>query len=166
MRYPAPATVAMIGGLAEAFAQRRDGDADGVGERVCVPIPRPSEELFGADDAAFGGDEDLEDGELLAGQRDVAVVAVDLAAERIEPQAGDLSHRRPVVGASAVERSESEHELFELERLGEVVVGAELEPGGLVVEAVGGREHEDRYAAAGSDDAFGDLVTGGPGDVS
>jgi hypothetical protein len=55
---------------------------------------------------------------------------------------------------------------LELERLGEVVVGAEPEPGGLVVETVGGREHEDRHAAAGGDDAFGDLVTGGPGDVS
>jgi hypothetical protein len=38
------------------------------------------------------------------------------------------------VGAPAVERSEPEHELLELERLREVVVGAELEPGGLVVE--------------------------------
>ena len=28
-------------GFAEAFAQCRDGDAHGVGERVCVLIPRP-----------------------------------------------------------------------------------------------------------------------------
>ena len=41
-----------------------------------------------------------------------------------------------------------------------------LEPGGLVVEPVGSGEHQDRRAAAGGDDAFGDLVTGGPGDVS
>ena len=68
--------------------------------------------------------------------------------------------------APAVERSETEHELSEFERLGEVVVGAELEPGGLVVETVGGGEHEDRHTAAGGDDAFGDLVTRGSGDVS
>ena len=49
--------------------------------------PTPVQELFGADDTAFGGDEDFEHGELLAGERDVAAVAVDLAAERIEPQA-------------------------------------------------------------------------------
>ena len=42
----------------------------------------------------------------------------------------------------AVERSETEHELLELEGLREVVVGAEPEPGGLVVETVGGGEHE------------------------
>jgi hypothetical protein len=41
-----------------------------------------------------------------------------------------------------------------------------FEPGGLVVEPVGSGEHEDRHAAAGGDDAFGDLVTGGPGNVS
>ena len=91
---------------------------------------------------------------------------MDLAAERIQPQTGDLSHGWPVVGAAAVERSETEHELLELERLGEVVVGAEPEPGGLVVEPVGGGEHEDRHAAAGGDDASGDLVTGRPGDVA
>ena len=153
-------------GFAEALAQRRDGDAHGVGERVGVLVPRPLEQLLGADDAAFGGDEDFEHGELLAGQRDVAAVAVDLAAERIQPQAGDLAHGRPVVRAPAVERSEAEHELLELERLGEVVVGAELEPAGLVVEPVGGGEHEDRHAAGGGDDASGDLVAGGPGDVA
>ena len=70
------------------------------------------------------------------------------------------------MGAPAVERPEAEHELSELERLGEVVVGAELEPGRLVVEPVGGGEHEDRHAASGGDDAPGDLVAGRPGDVS
>jgi hypothetical protein len=38
------------------------------------------------------------------------------------------------VGAPAVECSETEHEFSEFERLREVVVGAEFEPGGLVVE--------------------------------
>src|SRR5205823_5854815 len=68
--------------------------------------------------------------------------------------------------APAVECSETEHELLELERLREIVVGAEFKPGGLVIEPVGSGEHEDRHAAAGGDDAFGDLVAGGPGDVA
>ena len=70
------------------------------------------------------------------------------------------------MGAPAVECSETEHEFLEFERLREVVVGAKLEPGGLVVETVGGSEHEDRHAAAGGDDAFGDLVAGESGNVS
>jgi hypothetical protein len=71
-----------------------------------------------------------------------------------------------VVRTPAVECPETEHELLEFEGLGEVVVGAEPEPGGLVVEAVGRGEHEDRHAAAGGDDASGDLVTGRSGDVA
>src|SRR4029453_3662758 len=86
-------------GFAEAFAQCRDCDAYGVGERVCVLIPRSRQEFFGADDTAFGSDEDFEHGELLPGQRDVAAVAVDLAAERIQSQTCDFSHGWPVVGA-------------------------------------------------------------------
>src|SRR5437660_11941914 len=117
-------------GFAEAFAQCRNRDAHGVGERVGVLVPGAFQQLLGADDAAFGGDENFEHGELLAGERDVAAVAVDLSAERIEPQPCDLSYGWPAVGAPAVECSEPEHELLEFERLGEVVVGAELEPGG------------------------------------
>ena len=70
------------------------------------------------------------------------------------------------MGASAVERSEPEHEFSECEGLREVVVGAEFEPGGLVVEPVGSGEHENRHAAAGGDDVFGDVVTGGAGDIA
>src|SRR3954452_5519219 len=153
-------------GLAEPLAQSRDRDAHRIRERVCVLIPCSRQELFGADDTAFGSDEDFEHCELLPGQCDVAAVAVHLASERIEPDTCDLSHRRPVVGTAAVECPETEHELSELERLREVVVGAELEPRGLVVETVGGGEHEDRHAAAGGDDAPGDLVPGRSRNVS
>src|SRR2546421_2062395 len=110
-------------GLAESFAQGRDGDAHGVGEGVCVLVPRPFQEIFGADDAAFGSDQNFEHGELLAGERDVAAVAVDLAAERVQTQSGDLSHGWSVVGSPAIEGSETEHELSEPERLGGVVAG-------------------------------------------
>src|SRR4051812_9342453 len=101
-------------GFAEALAQCRDGDAHGVGERVRVPVPRSLQELFGADDTALSGDQDLEHGELLAGERHVAIIAVDLAAEGVHPQTGDLTHRWAVVGAPAIERAETEHELPQL----------------------------------------------------
>jgi hypothetical protein len=151
---------------AEPFAQGGDGDADGVGEGVGVLVPGALQQLFGADDPALGGDEDFEHGELLAGERDVAPVAEDLAAEGIQPQARDLVDRGPGVRASAVQRPQPHHELAEFERFGEVVVGAELEPGDLVVDPVGGGEHEDRAAAAGGDDVTGDLVAGRAGDVA
>src|SRR4051812_15586753 len=83
-------------GLAEPLAQRRDGDAYGVGERVGVRVPRPLEQLLGADHPTVGGDQHLEHRELLAGEGDVPPVAVDLAAERVEPHTRDLAHRWPV----------------------------------------------------------------------
>src|SRR5207245_1407935 len=115
----------------EPLAQPRDGDPHGVGERVRVLIPRALEQLLGADHATFGGDQDLEHRELLAGERDVAVVAEDLAAERVEPHAGDLADGRAVVRSPAVQGAQPEYELAELEGFGEVVVGADAEPGGL-----------------------------------
>src|SRR4051794_15276181 len=84
-------------GFAEAFAQSRNRYAHGVGERVCVLVPRPFQQLFGADDTAFGSDENVEHRELLPRQWDVATIAVDLAAERIDAQTCDLSDGRPVV---------------------------------------------------------------------
>jgi D-alanyl-D-alanine carboxypeptidase (penicillin-binding protein 5/6) len=99
-----------VGELAELVSASRE--LDPVGERS-VPAVRVA---------------------LLPGQRDVAAVARDLAPERVEPQACDLPYGRPAVGAPAAERPEPEHELLELERLRQLVVGAELEPGRLVVE--------------------------------
>jgi hypothetical protein len=153
-------------GFAEALAQGRDRDADGVGERVGVLVPGPFQQVLRADDPALGGEEHLQHRELLAGERDVTSVAEHLPAERVEPQAPDLADRRPGVPAPAVERPQPQDELPQVERLGEVVVGTELEPGRLVVDAVGGGEHEDRDAAARGDDAPGDLVAGRAGDVA
>jgi hypothetical protein len=152
--------------LAEPLAQGRDGDAYGVGKRVRVLIPCPLQEHFGADDTAFGRHEDLEHGELLAGQRDVAAVAVDLAPERVQPQTGELEHRWPAVGSSPIERPEPHHQLAQLERLGEVIVSTKLEAGGLVIEPVSGGEHQDRHPGAGGQDASGNLVAGRPRDVA
>src|SRR5829696_6143903 len=70
--------------LAEALAEPRHRDPDGVGERVCVLVPRPRQELLGTHDSAFGPDQYLQHGELLPGQRNVTVVAVDLATERVQ----------------------------------------------------------------------------------
>src|SRR5689334_19628401 len=104
-------------GVAEPLAQCRDRDAHGVGEGVGILVPRLLQELFGADDAAFGIDENLQYCELLPCERDVAAVAVDLSAKRIQTQTCDLSHGWSRAGAPTVECSEAEHELSQLERL-------------------------------------------------
>ena len=46
--------------VAELLPQFHDGDADGVGEGVCVGVPYAFEEVFGADDAAVSGEEGVQ----------------------------------------------------------------------------------------------------------
>lgn len=70
------------------------------------------------------------------------------------------------MGAPPVERPQPQREFTEREWLGEIVVGAELEAGGLVIEPVGGGEHQYRHAGTGRDDVLCDLVTRGPRDVA
>ena len=113
-------------GLAESLAQGRDRDANGVGERVGVLVPCSFEALRRCD-TAFGGDEHLEHGELLPGQRDATGRPGRPRGETDRAAALDLPHRRSVVRAPSVECSEPQHELLQVERLGEVVVGTELE---------------------------------------
>ena len=112
MRYPAPATVAMIQGSPRRLRRAETVMRTALVNGSAFSSHARLEELFGADDPAFGRDEDLEHGELLPRERDVAAVAVDLAAERVQPQAGDLPHGGAVVGAPAVERPQAEHELL------------------------------------------------------
>ena len=136
--------------LAEALAQRRDGDAYGVGERIGVLIPRALEQVFGAHDSAAGGHEHIEHRELLARESDVAPVAVHLTTKAVEPDAGDLDDRRRPRCRATAERAHAQHQLAQRERLGQVVVGAALEAGRLVVEPVGGGEHEDARTLRGA----------------
>ena len=54
-------------------------------------------------------------------------------ARRVEPQVADLEHRRALDRPAARERAQPRQQLVERERLGEIVVGAGVEP----VDAVG-----------------------------
>src|SRR5690606_36020332 len=89
-----------------------------------------------------------------------------LAAERVQAQPGDLQYRRTRVRAPPVQGAQTHDQLAQLERLGQVVVRAELEARDLVVEPIGGGEHHDRDAAARRHDPGGDLVSGRAGDVA
>ena len=65
--------------------------------------------------------------------------------------------RRPIDGHALLgppeERPDPGRQLAQAERLGDVVVGAELQPDDLVELGVLGRQHDDRHARLGADDA-------------
>ena len=70
---------------------------------------------------------------------------------------------REVAVRAAQERLDPAHELAQAERLGQVVVGAELEPDDLVDLVVAGGQHEDRHLGAGRPQPAQDLEAVHPG---
>ena len=94
---------------------------------------------------AFG----LTGSDLAVAQQPVAA-EVDLDAPEVDDRRRRLDRDR-LLGA-AEERPDPGRQLAQAERLGDVVVGAELEPDDLVELGVLGREHDDRHAGLGPDD--------------
>jgi D-alanyl-D-alanine carboxypeptidase/D-alanyl-D-alanine-endopeptidase (penicillin-binding protein 4) len=72
------------------------------------------------------------------------------------------SARRGWLGAAG-QRPEARRELFEGERLDEVVVGAGIEPGHPVAHGVARGQHQDRRLAPPLPEALGDLDAGDVG---
>ncbi len=82
---------------------------------------------------------------------------------RVERQVAGPQHDRPLRGAAAQQRPQPGDEHDERERLGEVVVGADVERVGLVVLAVLGGEHQHRHPAALGAQRLHDPVARLPG---
>jgi hypothetical protein len=81
--------------------------------------------------------------ELHGGQWQGFAVAAHFARAQVDLQIAELDRRARLVRAPAHERAHAREELFELERLGEVVVGASVEQIDLVRERVERGQHED-----------------------
>ena len=96
--------------------------------------------------------EHLEQRELGAGQLDRPAAAHHLAGRHVQGEVGERQH---LVGAGAVarmrpaeQRAQPGEQLLQRERLGEVVVGAGVEPLHPVADRVAGGEHQDRQVVA------------------
>ena len=147
-----------VGGL-ELAAQAADGDVEGLGRAVPVLVPHLVHQRLARHHLVVVGGEDREDVELLGGQRELALAEVDAARGGVDLEArggGDGG----VVGhddrAAAQQRPHPGEQLGEAERLGEVVVRADVEADH-AVELAGARgDHDDaarcsrRHASAGT----------------
>ena len=100
----------------------------------------------------------LEHAELLRRQVELGARARDAAPGGVELEVAAAQDRRARAAGAPRQRADAGHELFPLEGLGEVVVGAEREAVDDVVEAVGGREHEDLGLALVAGEPAADLV--------
>jgi hypothetical protein len=134
---------------AEFLAQRGHHDAHRVREWVGVLIPHPFEELLGADDRAIGRHQYLEHPEFLLGQVDEVAAADDLTPRRVECQPAPGENRRQGGTRPASERAHARDQLGKRERLGQVIVGAQVQSLDPVVDGPRGGQHQDARGATG-----------------
>src|SRR5215472_671104 len=112
-------------------------------------LPGPAHQVF-------------EQGELPRRQLDRGLAAAYLPGARVEGEVAGLQLDRPWPGATAQQGAQPRSQHHVGERLGEVVVRAQVEPVRLVVLPVLGRQDEDRHPVLFGPQLTADLV---PGDL-
>jgi hypothetical protein len=128
--------------VAELAPQLEDRHPHRVGERVGILVPRLLQQLLRGDRGAIGAQQLGQDRELLARQRHVAAVAGHLAAVGVKADAGALQDRRRGRPGAPSQRHHPRGQLRERERLGQVVVGAQGQPGDPLVDLGGGGQQQ------------------------
>ena len=108
------------------------------------------EQLLAAEHLAGVAQERLEQRELLRGQVDHLAARLGAPRAHVEVDAADVERHRlaAVAAAGAQPGADAREQLLEHERLGDVVVGAEVEPGDRVGDLVARGEHEHRQLLA------------------
>src|SRR4051794_35399010 len=101
---------------------------DRVRDRERVVAPDLVEQLLARDDEPLVAHEVLEQLELALGQLDLALAARDLVRVGVEREVADAQRRHPARRAATQQRAQASQQLLALERLDEVVVGADVEP--------------------------------------
>src|SRR5437588_9619921 len=113
-----------------------------VGEGIVIVVPHVRRDRGAVEHLSRMGDEQLQQGELLRAEREEAVAAAHPAGGEIDLQVRDAMHGRRERGTPSCQRLEAREQLAERERLGEVVVRADLEPPDPVVHGIERRQHE------------------------
>src|SRR3954452_12605746 len=132
----------------ELAAQVADVDVDDVGGPLVVGIPDVIEQPRAADQLARMAGEVLEDRELASGQLDRGPADGDQVPGRVDDKLADAQLRRALGGPAADQRAYAREQLPEVERLGQVVVGAGVEPADAIADPDARGEHEYGHAVA------------------
>ena len=90
-------------------------------------VPDLLEQGFGAEEGGAGAQQRLEHAELLDRQVQRAPVPDGCAPQRVELEAGRLQHPGPGRGLPAGQGADAQHQLGEVEGLGQVVIGAQAQ---------------------------------------
>src|SRR5262245_32329533 len=112
---------------------------DQVGERIEVFLPYVFGDLGAADDLAGSSRQIFEERVLFRGQLDLTSATTDLARPRVNAEIGDRDGLRPQCGASPQQGSQPSKQFVEIERLGQVIVGADVKPHDAVLHRIARR---------------------------
>src|SRR5215211_508573 len=147
--------------------QPADVDVDDVRTVLVAEIPRRVEQLQPGQDAPGPAQEGLEQCELRPRQHELDVPAPDAPSGGVESQRSDLDDRRTLRLPAPRQRTDAGEELGERERLRQVVVGAAVQPGHAIVDAVPRGQHQDRRPDAAASELAADVdpVPAGEHDV-
>src|SRR5687768_2121147 len=132
----------------ELPSQVGDEDLDRVRDRERVVAPDLVEQLLARDHQALVAHEVLEQLELALRELDLALAARDLVRVGVEHQVGDPQRGHPARRAPAQQRAHAGQQLLSLERLDQVVVGADVQALDARLERVARGQHEDRDLVA------------------
>src|SRR5665647_1919970 len=135
-------------GRIDLAPQPADVHVDDVREGVELVIPGVVEDVIAAQHAARVAHEQLEEAELLGAQSERVTAQASFTPRRIEAEYADRERGRQGVARPPQQRPQPRQQLLEGERLHEVVVGAAVEAGHLVVGRVPRREHQHRDGQA------------------
>src|SRR5271166_4582932 len=131
------------GRIAELPAQAPDGDRDGVRERISELVPDLLEQVFGAQIGRAGPQQGLEHAEFLDRQVKLTAIPARGSPDRVELDRGRAQYAPASGGLPPSEGLDPQDQLGEMERLREVVVGAEAESADAVAGLAGRRQHQD-----------------------
>src|SRR5688500_4109934 len=156
----------------ELLSEPRDVQVDGARRRHRVVAPDLVEQLVAAERGAAMFDEILQQLEFACREVEGRAGLDDLSATEVD---GDVAKAKGLAGeccrrcraAAAQERLDAPQELGHLERLDQVVVGAQLEADDAIDALPLGRQHQDRrlHAALAQRPADVETVSAGQHDV-
>ena len=115
--------------------------------RIEVVAPDLLADLDAREDPARGADQLFEQRELAGGQFDLPPAAPDLPGEQVDREILDCQEALRGAGGSARHRLQAGDQLLDEERLGEVIVGPEVQAFEALVQFAPGREQDDRARA-------------------
>ena len=129
-------------------------------------VPDALEQFLRGHDPALCGQQTLEDSELLRAEHEATTAAERHVAAGIEGQVAAFERRGQRGRRPTAERADASHELGEVERLGQVVVGAQAETLHSLLDRAGRRQHQYPTLGALSHKPAADLVAVNDGQVA